>query len=249
MAKYKNFFETIEEALMRLKSTIVLYDGDPYYVWTITNHKSDGAFRIYMTDLQSMQSGQVPPVLHQLPHGHTSLGASMDMYVDGPNKINGLPVVRKKMDSPLFKQYRPFPLGMMNHQGNAVYIERSPNRPKTEQGLTPNQLRATAVKASASGNYSVNVYCPEFRDCIKGDYPTPNECLKGITSGKNVNESVAFNRNFALVKGPIGTLFLGYKNDVVGLLPQNDFKYLTLGNKFKHCKEAVSELNLFYNVT
>lgn len=248
MATYKNFFETIEEALMRLKATVVMYDGKPYYIWTICNHKNDGVFRVYMSSIEDVNSGASPPPLHQFPHGTSQLGAAMDSYVDGANSTNSK-ILRKKMDSPLFNKFRPFPLGMMNCAGQAVYVERTPNRPKTEQGLISNQLRATAVTAAMNpGNYNVQFWSTEFRDCIMGDYPTPNQSISGIVSDKNVNESVAFHRNFALVKGPIGTLFLAYKNDVVGLLPQQNFSSIKLGKEFTHLKEAIKELNLFSSI-
>lgn len=253
MATYKNFFETIEEALMRLKGTVVLYDKDPVHVWTITNHKSDGVFRIYVSPIEDMKNGAAPSPIHVLPQGHTSMGAAMDLCVDGPNKIPNLRILRKKMNSPLFNRYRPFPLGMINDDGHAVYVERSPNRPKTEQGLVSSQLRSTIISAASgnnnnNNNYVINMYSDEFRDCIIGDHPTPNECLVGLLSDKNVNNSVAFHRNFALVKGPIGTLFLAYKQDVVGLLPTRNFNLLVLGHEFKHLKEAVQELNLFSSI-
>src|SRR3546814_5918592 len=48
MVKYTNFYETVKEADMRLRHTLVMYDGEPYYVLLISDHKKDGVFRIYM---------------------------------------------------------------------------------------------------------------------------------------------------------------------------------------------------------
>src|SRR3546814_15988082 len=48
MVKYTNFDETVKEADMRLRHTLVMYDGEPYYVLLISDHKKDGVFRIYM---------------------------------------------------------------------------------------------------------------------------------------------------------------------------------------------------------
>src|SRR3546814_9940131 len=48
MVKYTNFYETVKEADMRLRHTLVMYDGEPYYVLLIPDHKKDGVFRIYM---------------------------------------------------------------------------------------------------------------------------------------------------------------------------------------------------------
>lgn len=251
MAKYKNFFETVEEANMRLKGTIVLYAGMPYHVWAITNHKADGIFRIYLSSLKTVGEGWSPQAVNHFPIGSPALGPELDKYVDGDLKDPNYPVLRKNMDSPKFDNYRPFPLGMLNQAGRAIYIERSPNRPKTEQGLTTGQLRQTVISIESkgaiptpNGNYP-SIYTEEFRDCILGQYPSPKECLDGLLSDKNVNTSVAFHRNFALVKGPINTIFLAYKGNVVGLLIRNNYSEIRLGGDFKHVKEAIAELNLF----
>jgi hypothetical protein len=48
MATHPNTFETVKEAMMRLRRTVVVYDGQPFVVLCITNHKADGIFRIYL---------------------------------------------------------------------------------------------------------------------------------------------------------------------------------------------------------
>lgn len=170
----------------------------------------------------------------------------MDAHVDGDSKIPNLTIVRKNMDSPHFNKFRPFPLGMMNKGTLAVFVERQPLRPKVEQGLTQAMLVGTFVNASLMANRGpVSLFSTEFRDCIKGDYPSPNQALEGVVSDKTANESIAFHRNFALVRGPIGTVFLAYKDDVVGALTRSNFSSVKLGKEFKHLKEAVGDLNLF----
>jgi hypothetical protein len=84
-----------------------------------------------------------------------------------------------------------------------------------------------------------------FKDCILGNYPTPKDTLEGLKNPKFINESVAFNREFALVRGPIDLIFLAYREDIVGVLPNADFSRLKLGKEFIHTKEVIEELNLF----
>ena len=54
MASYLNFYETVTEANMRLRQTVVLYDNEPYHVLAISDHISKGEealkgeFRIYL---------------------------------------------------------------------------------------------------------------------------------------------------------------------------------------------------------
>lgn len=246
MANYRNFYETIQEAQSRIQRTVVLYDGQPVYIWTVQNHKGDGAFRVYISPIelvQNMPSGFPAPAY---PPNHPSLGEILDTWMtQNPDQTC---IQRKKMDSPLFNKFRPFPLGMVNSGGSAYYIERAPQRPKMEQGLIPSALYETLVTAGSSGKTSfqhVSLYSETFRDCILGKYPTPNEVLIKIKSGNFINESVAFNRYFALVKGPIDMLFLAYKGDVIGVLPYSNFDNLKLGKEFLYLKEAVNDLALF----
>ena len=85
MANHKNFYETIKEARMRLAQTVVMYDGEPYYVLALDNHKSDGIFRVYLDKL-----GQKGGMAHRrlnIPFeyydGETSVGAAMDKWQIG----------------------------------------------------------------------------------------------------------------------------------------------------------------------
>lgn len=248
MATYTNFYETIEEALMRLKSTVVLYDGMPYYVWTITDHRNDGIFRVYMSPLGETGNMPPPPPFNQFPHGSTNLGPAMDTWMEQNPKCN---VLRKQMNSPLFNKFRPFPLGMANYGHFAYYLERVPARPRTEQGLVSNMIMSTTCILNDSkktkGNCPVPIYSLEFTDAILGKYPTPKQCLEGMT-GDFENESVAFHREFSLIRGPLDVLFVQYRQDLVGVLPRGDFSQLHLGKKFKHIREAVEDLKLFYNI-
>ena len=59
------------------------------------------------------------------------------------------------------------------------------------------------------------------------------------------NESGAFHREFALVRGPINTVFLAYKADVVGILPRNDLSLVRLGEEHRHLVEVVENLKIF----
>lgn len=252
MAKHENFYENLPEAQMRLRGTVVLYDKTPVYVWAVTDHKGDGVFRIYISPIEDVHNSPGGNPIHDVSQNNPQLGVAFDEWMEQPKvkSSKNFRIQRKKMNSPLFNKFRPFPLGMMNGETQAVYVERQPQRPKTEQGLTPNSLFSTPVTA-AQGNgprHSVDIYKKNFRDCIVGEYPSPKTVLAGLQSPKVANESVAFDRKFALVRGPIDTLFLGYKEDIIGVLPNGDFSALKLGKDFTHCKEVVEELNLFYTV-
>lgn len=252
MPKFENFYENIQEAQMRLRGTVVLYDKDPVYVWAVINHKGDGVFRIYISPVEDVDHCPGGMPINQIPHTHAALGEVMDEWMATPNVMSNskFRILRKKMNSPLFNRFRPFPLGMMNAGKYVYYLERQPQRPKTEQGLVSSAVHATPISAAVNTQImkSIDLFTPSFRDCVVGDYPSPNNVLAGITNPRYDNEAVAFHRQFALVKGPIDTLFLAYKSDVIGALPNGDFSRVRLGKDFAHCREVVDELNLFNTI-
>lgn len=250
--EHVNFYENIAEALIRLKQTIVLYYGYPNYVHTIAKYGTDEILRVYMTPLEKMQDMPQAdlPSNGMVPHGHDSMAKYMDQWMEQhPNWI-----VRKMMNSPKFNRFRPFPIGMVNQGTRAVYCARQPARPKTEQGLIPSMLLNTPItvnpapRLSAGLSHHVDCYNKSFKDAIVGDYPSPKVTLEGLKNPNHSNESVAFNREFALVKGPIDLMFLAYRDEIIGVLPNGDFSSVRLGKEHKHCKEVTDELNLFYNI-
>src|SRR5690349_7508913 len=117
-AKYPNFYENLKEAQDRLRGCIVLYSGEPNYIWAICDHKPDGKFRVYMSPIEVVHTTSLPPI-NQIPSNHPSLGSAIDTFLDANAS---LPVVRKMMDSPAFNKFRPFPLGMCNQGSQAFYV-------------------------------------------------------------------------------------------------------------------------------
>ncbi len=248
MKEHVNFYENLREAHMRLRGTVVMYDKIPYYVMAITAHKPDGVFRIYLDPIgKSVKGRPYPHDLPQFPADAPQLGVYLDTWL-AANK--DAVILRKKMNSSLFNKYRPFPLGMCNYGKNTFYIERQPNR-KTEQGLVKSMLFESLITTGSRGDSpkaafkSIDVHTDAFRDCILAAHPTAEECLKNLTDSEIEDDSAAFHRHFALVRGPIDMLFLAYKEDIVGVLPRGDFSSVRLGRDFTHCTEAVQELDLF----
>lgn len=255
MAQHRNFYETVKEAQMRLRGTIVMYDKEPYTVIQITNHKADGIFRIYLFPLGEVQARAHWPsfALDNYHAESNELGKALDNFITEREQTkDGCKVLRKQMDSPLFNKYRPFPLGMCNIGARTYYVERQPAR-RTEQGLTKNMLNEVQIGLNTGSELArratgVDVTSMAFRQCILGEHPDAQTCLKNLLSGEFENEAVAFNREFALVKGPLDMIFLAYKADIVGTLPNLDFSVVRLGKNFKHCKEVTEGLRLFTRI-
>lgn len=235
---------------MRLRGTVVLYDGEPYYVLAITDHKPDGIFRIYLEPTGwDPNIRRVRPDVENYSQDDPSLGKYCDDWLTANPKSG---VLRKHMSSPLFNKFRPFPLGMCNSGRRASYVERMPNR-KTEQGLIRTMVQETPLTTSQSPDTGIksgytDVFGIPFRACILGDHPSAQEVIAALKDPSVENESVAFHREFALVRGPIDMIFLAYKQDIVGVLPNGDLGSVRLGRKFQHVKEAAAELGVFASI-
>src|SRR3546814_1445089 len=57
-----------------------------------------------------------------------------------------------------------------------------------------------------------------------GNYPTAKECVHELTDPNCINTGAAFHREFAFIKGPVDTLFLAYKEDLIGVIPNGDLR-------------------------
>lgn len=249
--QHTNFYETLAEAHMRLRQTVILYDGEPYVVLAITNH-ADGIFRIYL-----LPTGEAYDKFphHTSPHSqfdpaYSALGQQMDAFMEA-NPKSGL--IRKMMNSPKFNKFRPFPLGMVNEGLRTYYCERGPARPSTCQGLNGNMIEETSLTLTkplpgSRGGRNVGLYGKALRACIMNDYPSAQTCLKELADPQVDNEMAAFHREFAFIKGPINIMFLVYRGDVIGVLPNNDLSSVRLGRDFQHCREVVQKLGLFSTI-
>ncbi len=249
--KYPNFYETLKEALARLRDTVVMYDGQPHTVLTITNHKPDGKFRIYLRptgiDDPAKPVEWYPEALHNYGNENPAIGPMMDTWLETSHGKSSK-VIRKSMDSSLFNKFRPYPLGMCNYGKNVYYVERQPNR-KMEQGLIRSMLDITELSMSPETNKrgmpSIELNTPAFRSCVLGEYPSSTDCLAAMSDPSIINTGVGFSRDFALLRGPIDMLFIAYKSDIVGVLPKRDFSVLRLGRGFHHVKEVAEKLGIF----
>lgn len=249
MADYPNFYESLQEARMRLDQTIVLYDDDPYYVLTVCDHKPDGIFRVYLDPLvpegsMNTHRTHIPMDAYDEGPGNTR-GHKMDRWMESQKDCT---VLRKMMNSPSFKKFRPFPLGMANYKGSVQFVERGPVR-HTQQGLMNNMLHWSSPDVFKAGDGRRSKGFPflsnEMYQLIKGVYPSLEECVENFNDPAVTNTSVAFDRNFALVRGPLGLIFLAYKSDIVGYLPNSDLSMVKVDNKFGHVREAIDDLGKF----
>lgn len=248
--EHVNFYENYDEAVMRLNNTVVLYDGEPYFVLCIVPHP-DGIFRLYLDPLQDLVHRRVSVPYDWFDEPGMSKAQKMEKFVkDNPDTG----IIRKTINSPAFGKFRPFPLGMYNTGHSALYIERSPTR-ATQQGLSANMMSISAVslEPETSGShkaaprdveYNVHLY-----NCIKGVYPAFSDCRANLLDPSISNSSVAFSRQFALIRGPVNSLFLAYKSSVVGFLPDPESSKIYIGTEYKHLLETIEETGLFSSIS
>lgn len=262
MKIYPNFYETLKETEMRLNNTIVMYDGAPYYVLCVSDHKNDGVYRVYLDPLGNPNGMEI----NELPFGESvpydwydepgignSKGEKMDAYLD---KYDGKTrIVRKMANSPLFNKFRPFPLGMENTGGDVYYIERQPVR-HTQQGLTQQMIRTTclipssSMKSSGGGllGSNISIFHQDFYAMLMGDYPTAQEIVEQLRDPNILNNAVAFHREFAIVRGPLDMMYLAYRTDIIGVMPKGSLDKVCLGRNFVYTKEVVRDLGIFNSI-
>lgn len=261
VAPFPNFYENITEARNRLQNTVVLYDNEPYYVLDICDHKPDGIFRVYLDKLghqreMAYQNIAIPSYNYHATQS-AERGAAMDKLADDPK--SKYPIIRKMMNSPAFKRFRPFPLGMANTGGSAWYFERQPLRPAMQQGLAEGMIVGTIINTNPgkprggfSNHNSVSQsWSPTqdvIYDAIVGNNPTAQEALEALVDPFVENVSIAFDREFAFLRGPLGLIFLVYKTDIIGHLPKKDFTSVVLAPNYFYTREVVEELKLFHEV-
>lgn len=259
MDKLKNFYQNIDEARMRLDNSIVLYDGEPYVVLCIADHKKDGIFRIYL-DLMDQKKGvaharlKIPYRYYDTPEGAGSVGPQMDKWLETKEgKESG--VIRKQLNSPAFNKFRPFPLGMVNADGGVLYTERQPIR-NMQQGLTNAMIVCHSLeidhknKRRPEGGSFHYFSAPCFAETIKRKYPSLDDCRKNLLDKEVLNTGAAFHTHFALMKGPLDLLVVYYKSDAVGYLVEDSSTEFTLklGKRFNYLKEVIDNLKVFTDV-
>lgn len=250
--KYVNFYENVPEVEKRLVNTIILYDGEPYYVLCVADEKEDGVLRLYLDAINQKDGPSHRRHGNDIPYqfydeGKKTKGMMMDQWIKNhPNEG----VIRKMMNSPKFNRFRPFPLGMYNSHGGVIFVTRTPQR-HTQQGLTYNMMEYHNHMIGIPGTQTkscpgVSMWDHAFYDMVVGNYPTVTECIEQLTNPECQNSGAAFDRNFAFLRTPVtGSLFLAYKDDIVGIMSNPVEKCLYLSPDKYHLREAIDELNVF----
>lgn len=214
-------YEHLEDASMRLKSTVVQYKGEPVYITDIRAGDADEIFRVYFKAL---------PMEDALRPRKVVLGQNgLPQFEDEPE--------RKYISSKFF-DIAPFKLGYVNRAGGAAYCTRMPLRMQ-KQGLSSENFTAKSPKNDF--NFNSFLMCPGTKDMVLNKYPSLKEAQEMLKEKKS--PLIAFHRDFAIALDEIlGNLYhVFYKGEKVGAYLDGG---LILGDKYKCLKEILIELGV-----
>lgn len=220
-------YETVEDARMRLRGTVVLYRGNPVYIRDVqAGNGKDDIFRVLFDELPLAGGGPFKPAVrprHRLDGD--------DLELDEAVKPE-----RKFISSKHF-DIGPFKMGYVNAPKGAFYCSRLPNRIQ-KQGLCVENFSGKDNFGNAVG-FNTCIACKEFEATVNGRYPTFDQAVQGLEKSK----AVAFHREFCLVKDEVvpNLLWLYHKGTKVGMFNRGE---ATLGPKYGCLKEALQEMKL-----
>jgi hypothetical protein len=208
-------YESVEDASMRLRNTIVLYEGKPVFITGITAGTGDDILRVRFKELP------LDP--------NKNFGGPFEDAEDGGK--------RKFISSKHF-DISPFRLGYVNHpKYGAFYVQRLPHRIQ-KQGFS-SESYAAKTNAGLVISWAVFTQSKETVAMINNDYPSFDRAKALL--GKI--PSVAFCRDYSLMKDEVlpELMFLYHKGQKVGFVNETG---VTLGEKFKCLKESLSEVKV-----
>lgn len=211
------FWTDIQQASDRLRGTTILYDDLPYYV-------SD----IVPGEATKERPGMPRAILHACGEGGDNLGKP----------------TRRILNSPKFKRFRTLPnLGWMNSRRGAVWLTRRPVAGGRSHGYTDNCITTLSFLLRDNGKYSEvrgdplsNLQTQKgFLEMHQGVYPTLEATLANIKP----NTSIAYNREFCVVRDENGFRWMYFRKDRVGLFSSSN--NLCLSASFAHLRETIME--------
>lgn len=123
------------------------------------------------------------------------------------HKLGGEEVRSRKITNPDW-DFRPVPLGYVNHQGTAYFVERQPIR-KWKHGLHPDNMRVYPETRNMNNVIKTN----SMSECILREYPAFGLALDRVKAGKW--SSCAFHQLYAFAGGG-KKLYLMYRGEPCG---------------------------------
>lgn len=214
-------YERLEDARMRLRHTVVLYNKVPHYIREITEGSGeDGPYRVYAD---------------ALPLSRNAAAAA-----DGRGRGDRAPVddadIRKFISSKHF-DVAPFQMGFVNTKTGCFYVSRLPAR-QQKQGLSSENTRLVTPLGTPVA-FSTFLQSSEVLAMVEGKYPT----LKQAEAVLETAPHIAVCREIALVKDTVldCLVYIYHKTNKVGLLQDGKVK---LGKAFNYLAETLQECGI-----
>lgn len=221
-------YETVEDARLRLRHTVVLYKGQPVYINEVKHGAGgqDDIIRVCIRELPLKGVGY-PDEVRKPEAGRAIANAFAE------NKEE-----RKYISSKHF-DIAPFKLGYVNRpdKTGAFFCSRLPNRVQ-KQGLCAENFTAVD-NFKTPVTFSVFLSCKETPAMVAGEYPSFDKAVKLLAK----TTAIAFDREFCLVKDNVipNLVYLYHKGVKVGWL-NND--QVSLGDKYRCLKEHLTEMRI-----
>jgi hypothetical protein len=213
-------YESVDDARMRLRQTIVLYKGTPVYIQDVA--RGTGGDEILRV------------LFHEIPHNVNGVARRIADLEEAENP-------KRKYISSKYFDIAPFKLGYVNRQDKtgAFYCSRMPNRTQ-KQGLCAENFKALDNQGNQVP-FQEFLNCKETLAMIAGNYPSFDRAVKSLEKVP----SIAFHREFCLVKDSVisSLIYLYHKGNKVGMYTPAT-KEIALGEKFKCLKESLQEMHM-----
>lgn len=214
-------YETVEDARLRLKNTVVLYRGAPVMITEVSRGEdNETPFRVFMKELPIVDKAAPRP-----------RGARV---VLGEEPEDG--AKRKYISSKHF-DIAPFKMGYVNKPEGVFYCSRLPNRVQ-RQGLCHENFMGQYNDGKIVDFYTFT-NCKESVAMVAGDYPSFDEAMQIVKKAP----SVAFDRDFSLQKDETfpQLIFMYHKGIKAGVIVDGN---MTLSKKHVCLKENLGELKV-----
>jgi hypothetical protein len=222
-------YESVEDAKMRLRHTVVLYKDTPVYILDIVKGDGDDILRVQFQEIP-LAPGEMVEAAPVRARGADLAGLAQ--------AAKAAAAQRKYISSKHF-DIAPFKMGYVNSPKGAFFASRLPHRMQ-KQGLCSENFTGKTNQAVPIG-FMTFLNCKETVAMIKGEYPSFDQAMKALDK----SPAVAFDREFCLVKDdcfPELITYLYHKGVKVGMFNKNDG--LSLGKKFTCLKEQLGEMKI-----
>lgn len=239
-------YDHMQEFVTRLRNSVVLYDGSPFYVSDIVDEarpkeprRKRGEderdflrrYERWTGEFDQWRNGQQNNFDRET---HSRLVLTLTHTIHG-KRLSDI-----KFSDPKLK-YNTFNLGYANIGPCAVYVSRLPTRGGGyQQGLNTNNLRIVDNPQTARRiNTGMLIGSEGFENMLRGTYPTYDEAQTMLRENRQ-QESVAFDRVLSLGRDSqlSGLHYLFYRGTKIGY---GEVDRVVIPREYRYVKEILDE--------